>query len=118
MKCQRGDVVLLVMSFAQGGGSKIRPGLVVQSDHNNPRLTNTIVAAITRNISRVREPTQLFIDLGTPAGQQSGLLANSAVTCENLFTVGENFIHRAIGSLPPTAMRQVDDCLKAALGIP
>jgi mRNA interferase MazF len=118
MKVQRGDIVLLDMPFAQGGGSKIRPALVVQSDHNNPRLANTIVAAITRNISRVHEPTQLLIDISTAAGRQSGLLGNSAVTCENLFTAGQKFIIRTVGSLPPDAMREVDNCLKAALGVP
>ncbi len=117
MKVQRGDIVLLDMPFAQGGGSKIRPALVVQSDHNNSRLTNTIVAAITRNVSRAHEPTQFFVDLSTPIGQQSGLLANSAVTCENLFTAGQSFVIRKIGQLPPAAMRQIDVCLKAALGI-
>ena len=85
MKVSRGDVVLMDMPFAQGGGTKIRPALVVQSDANNVRLNNVIVAAITRNITRVNEPTQLLIETSSPAGQQSGLLADSAVTCENLF---------------------------------
>ena len=42
MNVQRGDIVLLDMPFAQGGGSKVRPGLVIQSYRNNSRLTNTI----------------------------------------------------------------------------
>jgi mRNA interferase MazF len=118
MSVRRGEVVLLDMPFAQGGGSKIRPALVVQSDHNNARISNTVVVSITRNISRVREATQLLVDITTPPGRQSGLLANSAVTCENLFTVDQKFIQRTVGSLPPITMRQVDDRLKAALGIP
>ncbi|HEV2973164.1 MAG TPA: type II toxin-antitoxin system PemK/MazF family toxin [Pirellulales bacterium] len=117
MKVKRGDVVLLSMPFAQGGGSKIRPAVVVQNDRNNARLGNTIVAAITRNVSRASLPTQLLIDPATPAGQKSGLVAVSAVTCENLFTVGQNLIHRTIGSLSVDAMRQVSDCLRAALEI-
>ncbi|MBI1902860.1 MAG: type II toxin-antitoxin system PemK/MazF family toxin [Planctomycetia bacterium] len=117
MSVSRGDIVLVDMPFAQGGGSKIGPALVVQADRSNTRLTNTIVAAVTRNTSRVREPTQLLIELATPAGQQSGLLADSAVTCENLFTVSQQFVRRTIGSLSPQAMRQIDDCLKAALGL-
>jgi mRNA interferase MazF len=105
------------MPFAQGGGSKIRPALVVQTDRNNTRLSNTVVAAITRTVSRVHEPTQLLIDVSTPAGQQAGRLANSALACENLFTVDQQFVLRTIGSLPTQTMRQVDDCLKAALGL-
>ena len=117
MSVSRGDGVLVDMPFAQGGGSKIRPALIVQTDRNNTRISNTIVAAITRNVSRVHEPTQLLIDVATPAGQQTGLLANSAVICENLFTVSQQFIVRPIGSLPPQVMRQIDDCLRAALGL-
>ncbi|MEX0714404.1 MAG: type II toxin-antitoxin system PemK/MazF family toxin [Pirellulales bacterium] len=113
----RGDIVLLDMPFAQGGGSKVRPALIVQSNRNNARISNTIVASITRNISRVHEPTQLVIDIATDAGQQSGLLATSAVTCENLFTVGRRFIQRTIGSLPKEIMLEIDSCLKESLGV-
>jgi mRNA-degrading endonuclease toxin of MazEF toxin-antitoxin module len=58
MKVKRGDVVLLSMPFAQGGGSKIRPAVVVQNDRNNARLGNTIVAAITRNRTGFYEETR------------------------------------------------------------
>jgi mRNA-degrading endonuclease toxin of MazEF toxin-antitoxin module len=46
MKSQRGDVVLVSYPFASGGGSKVRPALVIQCDRNNGRLDNTIVAQI------------------------------------------------------------------------
>ena len=62
MTCHRGDVVLLDYPFSDSTGSKVRPALVVQSDRDNVRLTNTVVALITRNLSRVtREPTQMLI---------------------------------------------------------
>jgi mRNA interferase MazF len=118
MSVIRGQIVLLDMPFSHGKGSKVRPALVVQFDRNNARMTNTIVAAITRNISRVNQPTQLLIKIGTPASAASGLLADSAVTCENLFTVDQRFIQRVIGDLPSDAMRQIDQWLIAALGLP
>jgi mRNA interferase MazF len=117
MKVKRGDVVLLSMPFAQGGGSKIRPAVVVQNDRNNARLSNTIVAAITRNVSRAGLQTQLLVDPATPAERGSGLVAVSAVTCENLFTVGQSLIHRKIGRLAADSMIKVGDCLRAALEI-
>ena len=107
--------MLLSMPFAQGGGAKIRPAVIVQNDRNNVRLNSTIVAAITRNVSRVNLPTQLLIDPATAAGKGSGLYAPSAVTCESLFTVGRNLIHRTIGRLSADVMQQVNECLKAAL---
>ena len=45
---RRGDIVLVDFPFATtGGGTKVRPSLVIQSDRNNARLQDTIVAIIT-----------------------------------------------------------------------
>jgi mRNA interferase MazF len=119
MKAKRGDVVLLDHPFSSGVGSKVRPVLVVQGDRDNARLTNTIVAMITRTIHRVDQiDTQLLIDITTPEGQAAGLKTTSAVSCSNLFTVNEQLLRKKIGELPPAVMLQVNDCLKAALGIP
>ena len=115
---KRGDVVLLDYPYADGSGSKVRPVLIVQNDRDNQRLTNTIVALITKNVSRVHEPTQLLIDMSTPEGQHSGLNQTSAVTSGNLFTVAQTKVHRVVGSLSPTMMTRVNVCLKAALDLP
>jgi|SRR5579864_2382638 len=115
---KRADVILLDYPFSDASGSKIRPALVVQSDRDNIRLTNTIVALISKNVSRAHEPTQLLVDLATPEGQQSGLNQTSAVVCTNLFTVSQSKIRRVIGCLPPSLMAQVDACLKTALSLP
>jgi mRNA-degrading endonuclease toxin of MazEF toxin-antitoxin module len=119
MKVKRGDVILLDHPFSGGVGSKVRPVLVVQADRDNARLTNTIVAMITRTIHRVgRVETQFLIDIASPEGKAAGLKATSVVNCSNLFTVNEQLLRRKIGEIPPSAMQHIDDCLKAALGIP
>ena len=119
MKVQRGDVVLMPIAFTSGAGVKLRPALVVQSDHNNVRLNDTIVAIITKTTHRaIRESTQLLIDVNTPEGQQSGLLHSSAVKCEYLDSVAMADISRVIGSQPQATMTQIEACLKAALAIP
>ena len=116
MNVQRGDVILVNYPFAGGMGSKVRPALVVQCDRNNARLDNTIVAQITTRIRFAKtEPTQLLIEASSPAGRQAGLLADSAVSCENLFTVRQDGVVRQIGTFPVDVMSQVDDCLKASL---
>jgi mRNA interferase MazF len=118
MSVSRGDIVLVQLPFASGTAAKVRPVLVVQSDHNNRRLTNTIIAAITSNVSRVdHEPTQFLIDTTTPQGEASGLKFNSAVICEYLATIEQGRIGRRLGQLPVSAMWHIDDCLRAALGI-
>lgn len=114
---QRGDVLLVRFPFSSGTAAKVRPAVVVQNDRNNQRLTNCIVAAITTTTHRSGEPTQLLIEVATPAGRLSGLLRDSVVTCENLATVEKRLILRKIGSLPADAMDRINECLKEALGI-
>lgn len=119
MSVTRGEIVLVKVHFSSGAGSKTRPVLVVQSDHNNQRLQDTIVALITSTIRRAHlEPTQLLIDVTTPDGMQSGLLQNSAVKCESLSTVFQGDIQRTIGQLSPQLMHQINSCLRVSLGLP
>ena len=100
MRVQRGDVVLLPIAFTTGVGGKVRPALVVQSDHNNARLNATIVAIITKTTHRATtEATQLLIDVNSSEGRRSGLLHTSAVKCEHLVTVATSDINRVIGVL-------------------
>jgi mRNA interferase MazF len=115
---RRGDIILLDHPFTDATGWKVRPALIVQNDPDNARLTNTIVALITKNVSRVNEPTHLLIDVSTVEGRQSGLRHTSAVVCGNLFTVSQAKVIRAIGNLPASIMSQVDGCLKVALALP
>jgi len=117
MNVRRGDVVLIDYPYAQGGGTKARPVLVVQNNRDNQRLPNTIVAQITSVTKRSLEPTQILIELASSEGRQSGLIQNSVVNCVNLFTLGKNRILRKLGSLPDSFMREVDACLKTALDL-
>ena len=118
MKSQRGDVVLVNYPFASGVGAKIRPALVVQCDANNRRLDNTLIVQITTRIRfALTEPTQLLVKAASSAGKQAGLLNDSAVSCENVFTVRQDTIVRHIGSLPQDVMQQVGECLKASFGL-
>lgn len=118
MLVNRGDVILTYVPNIGSPGGKLRPALVVQSDHNNARLNETIIVAITSNTSRVGEATQLLIETATPDGAASGLLHGSAVRCERLHSIPQADVRRVIGKLSDPLMRQVDDCLKAALGLP
>lgn len=97
MTVQRGDVVIVDYPHASGATRKRRPAVVVQNDKNNQRLKNTIVVGTTTNITRVHEPTQLLIRVASPEGKQSGLVTDSAVTCENLLTVEKALISRSTG---------------------
>lgn len=118
MKVQRGDVVLVNYPFASGSGSKVRPAVVVQCDRNNSRLDNTIIAQITSRTRYARsEPTQLLVEASSPAGQQAGLLMDSAVSCENLYTVRQDAITRIIGNFPEEIMQRLALCLQESLAL-
>jgi mRNA-degrading endonuclease toxin of MazEF toxin-antitoxin module len=118
MPVSRGDVVLTYVQNVGSPGGKVRPALVVQSDHNNRRLNETIIAAITSNLSHVHEPTQLLIEIATPDGAASSLLHDSAVRCERLLTIPQAEVRRVIGHLSDALIQRIDNCLKAALGTP
>ncbi len=119
MAVKRGDVILVPVPDTSGQKGKLRPPLVVSADYNNVRLQDAIVAVITSTTARASlEPTQLRIELATPERRQSGLLTDSAVKCERLHAILQSLIRRTVGSLPTTAMLQIDACLKAALELP
>jgi mRNA interferase MazF len=117
MTVRRGDVVLAWYPFASGSGGKRRPCLVIQNDADNSKLTNTIVAQITSNLRAVSAPTQLLIEMSRPECQQSGLLHDSLVSCNNLATIEQSLIAKVIGSLPPALMTRIEGCLKLAMGL-
>lgn len=118
MNVHRGDIVLVDFPYSDQSGSKVRPALVVQSDTWNQRLDDTILALITSSRRRrLGTDTQLFIDITTIEGRQTGLRLDSIVQCENLITYDRVLILRTLGNLNAAAMLLVDDCLKAALGI-
>jgi mRNA interferase MazF len=117
MPLMRGDVVLVQFPYASGAGSKLRPAVVVQHDVNNRRLTNVILAPLTTTIHRATEPTQFLVDVGAATGKAAGLRHSSVVSCENLTTVAQSLVRRRLGNLPKDAMDQVNECLKAALGL-
>jgi mRNA interferase MazF len=112
----RGSVVIVDFASTNPAGG-VRPALVVQNDHDNVRMSNTIVAQITSNISRAHEPTQLLIDQGHPEWPQSGLRRPSVVNCSSVATVQQQHVTRVIGQLSSFTMQQIDSCLKAAFGL-
>lgn len=112
---KRGMVV--VARLPERDRYKVRPALIVQSDHNNARLTNVIVAMITSNTKLVgSEPAVVGIWPNLPEGASSGLHHFSAVKCDNLYTIPQSEIQR-IGFLSDALMDQVNAGLRVSLGL-
>jgi mRNA interferase MazF len=118
MEIDRGDVVMVDFPFGERRGSKLRPGVVVQSDVDNRRLGTVIVAMITKNTGLVgREPRHILIDISTEAGKASGLWLQSVVNCSQLATIRSDRIVRRLGSLPDSLMAQLSTSLRDGLAL-
>lgn len=114
----RGDVVLVPFPFQDKPGEKVRPAVVVQSDAENRRLANTILAMITGNLDDAGQPTTVLVDPRTAEGTGSGLNGPSLVKCSNLATMRQRRVLHVLGHLSGALMQKVNQALKAALELP
>ncbi len=117
MKVARGQIVLVDFPFAGGGPSKVRPALVLQNDHDNARLTNTIVAMISSQTRRAAEATQVLVEVATSDGTKSGLRVDSVILCSNLFTIEQSKILRTLGELSLHKMSEVNAALRVVFSL-
>ncbi len=114
MTYKRGDVVLIRFPNSDLKTYKKRPALVVQGDGLHTGLSQRIVALITSNLNRTG-PTRVTILQSEPAAQTMGLQTDSVIVADNLATVLDREIEKAIGHCP--VMPQIDQALKLALGL-
>jgi mRNA-degrading endonuclease toxin of MazEF toxin-antitoxin module len=118
MRLNRGDLAMARFPHAGGTRGKKRPVVVVQADAYNAKVPHAIVAEITTNLAAAGDPACLLIDVSTAEGQASGLAQTSVVGCLFLATIAESRLSAPIGKLSASIMQQLDNCLKAALGLP
>lgn len=117
MTVKRGDVVLARVPHVAGTRGKRRPAVVIQADVYNRTLRHVVVAEATSNPRWVGDPACLLIDISTPEGMATGLHQNGVVSCFHLVTMSVDRLGNPIGQLSPALLKQLDDCLKAALGL-
>jgi mRNA interferase MazF len=115
MPDNRGDVVLVLFSDSNLVTAKRRPALVVQANDLATGLSQTIIAMITSNMTRAGHPSRIAISRSWPEGRKMGLLSDSVIMTDNLATVRESEIDRAIGSCG--SMEAVDRALRHTLGV-
>lgn len=108
----RGDVILVLFPNSDLRTAKTRPALVVQANNLDTGLSQCIVAMITSRLRRSHHPSRVLVETNSPHGRQSGLISDSLVMTDNLATVTQAAIDRAIGTLP---MQDVDAALRHTL---
>jgi mRNA-degrading endonuclease toxin of MazEF toxin-antitoxin module len=114
----RGDVILVRFPHPSGLRGKKRPAVVVQSDAYAGTVATLIVAEVTKNLTMASDPACLFIDTSASEGRATGLVRDSVVSCLVLMTIYADEVAQVLGTLSPTMKQKLNDCLKAALGIP
>lgn len=114
---KRGDVVLVRFPHPSGQRGKKRPAVVIQSDAYATTVRTVVVAEVTKNLTMKNDPACLFIDVGTPDGNATGLLVDSVVSSLVLDTVYTDTVAQVLGSLSPSLLQKFDDCLKTGLGL-
>jgi mRNA interferase MazF len=115
MTCNRGDVVLALFPDSNLRTAKPRPVLVVQANGLGTGLPQTVVAMITSNLARSGHPSRVPISLATPEGVRTGLRLDSVSMTDNLATILDSAIHRALGVW--TDMAAVDTALRHTLSL-
>jgi len=111
---KRGDVILVLFPHSNLRTASPRPALIVQADQIETELPQVVVAMITSRMFRANRPSRVTVILATSEGQQSGLLTDSVVMCDNLATIALREIDRVIGALPTA---KVDAALRYTLGL-
>ena len=117
MNIQRGDVLKARFPHASGARGKKRPVLVVQADDYNQRLRHAVVAQITTNLDEKDDPAYLFVEASTPEAKAAGLDRDCLICCTLLSLMSADRLKEKIGNLSAEMLLELDDCLKAALGI-
>jgi mRNA interferase MazF len=114
----RADVVLVPFPFVTNfTKAKARPAIVIQNDIANKYSPNLILALISSAIPKKSYPFHYRIRGGSKMATQSGLDRDSIVKTEVIVTIPKASILKKIGSLPPEAMFEVNECLKISLGL-
>jgi len=109
---RRGDVFWVDWDPSRGseqGGR--RPALVIQNDTGNRMSPTTIVAAITTAIDRE------YPFLANVTAAESGLPRDSTVNLSAILTIDQTRLGNRCGSLSQARMRQVDEAIRASLGL-
>lgn len=114
MKFSRGDVILVRFPNSDLKTYKKRPALIVQADDLNTGLDQKIVAMITSNLGRAGS-TRVTVQKNDPLGQSMMLLSDSVIVTDNLATVLDREIDKAIGHCIDMAL--INQALRCTLDL-
>lgn len=113
MAIRRGEIYWLQLAPVSGSEQAgRRPVLVVQNDVGNSASPTTIVAAIISQPRRRRYPFHVPF-----TRQESGLVVDGTVLCEQIQTIDQGRLGGLAGSLNEARMQEVDMALHHSLAL-
>ena len=114
----RGDIVLVPFPFVTDfKKAKARPAVVIQNDIANRFSPNLILALVSSTVPKKSYPFHYRIRGDSKIAAQAGLERDSIIKTEVIVTIPKASILKKIGSLPPEAMLEVNECVKISLGL-
>ncbi|MEG4226353.1 type II toxin-antitoxin system PemK/MazF family toxin [Microcoleus sp. N9_B2] len=115
MNLRRGDVVLaqVPMPSTQLTQFKLRPAVIISADNLNQILDDVMVVPCTSKTTRPLRVAQHLITGDEIA--LAGIIVESVVRCDSIFTLNKSMITRKLGSLSTEAINHVNRCLLVAL---
>src|SRR5947209_1877295 len=116
MPYKRGQIVLVIFPDSNLRTAKRRPALIIQADNLATGMAQTIVAMITSNMARAGHPSRVTLKQNSPQGKQAGILMDSVIMTDNLATLRETEIDRALGTWPE--MNEINAALRHTLELP
>jgi mRNA interferase MazF len=116
MTYKRGDVVLVRFPEANLKRYKKRPALVVQADSLITGLAEQVMVQVTS--THRTGPSRVHVPVASPEGIAMGILTDSTVATEVVFTVEDREVDKSIGRCPPATMAFVDKALRDTLNLP
>ena len=109
---KRGEIYWVDWSPSRGSEqSGLRPALVVQNDVGNKFSPTTIVAALT---TALEKPYPFLIKV---TAKESGLPKDSTVNLAVILTIDKTRLRNKCGELSDAKMLEVNEAIKASLGL-
>lgn len=97
-----GDVYMMRFDGVGSEQSGWRPGLVIQNNVGNKFSPNLIALPLTTSLKKAEQPTHVVVN-----AEESGLLRDSMVLCENPERMSKDRTGRYVASLPEYIMKDV-----------
>ena len=111
----RGDVVLVPFPFTDMTFVKKRPGVIISTWQYNFEHDDVIVMAISSK-KNYQQPTDEMVVIDGSRLSQCGLLNDSVIRVDKLFTIQKLLIIKKLGTVPPILLEQVTTKLNNIIG--